>query len=182
MSQNLYRDPIITRIIELLNAEGPAELKGKYHHGDIIIAPNNQMPFCSVAIDNQAVNSADSMEDNNVVPLVLTVVQSATRDIENWDVSAASVKLYRMIAGRVTDRESPDLYNLLPDSMMGVLRKYAHADKKLFIAINDAPMTADFGIGMERRGAGMYSVEGTLRITCTLFTETPHRPNEPNYP
>ena len=172
MAQNQYRDPVIKKIIEVLEKEGPQKLKGKYCHGDVLLAPNNQMPFCSVAIDNEAINSGDSMEDINVIPLVLTVVTSATKEIKTHDIMTGTNTLYEIIVARNED------YSLREDCLAYVLRKHAQLDEKFFIAINDAPMTADFGIGFERRGAGMYSVEGTLRITVTLYTPTPRGPND----
>lgn len=173
MAKKVYRDPIISKVMEKLNAEGPAELKGRYYQGDIIMPAKSIMPFCSIAIDTQAINSSDSMEDLNAIPLVLTVVVETTKDIKSFDLAAGSTKLYELIAARNDD------YSLRADSISYVLRKYAQLDNKLFNSINDQPLTADFGIGVGRRGPGVFSIEGSVRTTVYAYTPTPRRSDEP---
>lgn len=174
MAQKVYRDPIIERVKELLEAEGPKELKGRYHNGDLIMPAKSLMPFCSIAIDNEAIASADSMEDLNAVPLVLTVVVETTKDIRSFDLASGSNKLYELMAARNAD------YSLREDSIAYVLRKYAKLDNRLFNNIGtDAPLTVDFGIGVGRRGPGIFSIEGSLRTTVSAYTPTPHRSDEP---
>lgn len=173
MAQKVYRDPIISKVIEKLNAEGPAELKNRYYQGDVIMPARSIMPFCSIAIDNEAINSGDSMEDVNVVPLVLTVVVATTKDIKSFDLASGTTKLYELFAARKED------YSLREDSIAYVMRKYAQLDNKLFVAIQDAPLTADFGIGVGRRGPGIFSVEGSMRATVYAYTPTPRRSDEP---
>ena len=174
MAQKVYRDPIIAKVIEKLNAEGPAELKNRYYFGDLIMPAKSIMPFCSVAIDTQAINSADSQEDLNAIPLVLTVVVATTKEIKSFDLATASNKLYELFAAR----QEAD-YSLRPDSIAYVLRKYAQLDGKLFNSINDQPMSIDFGIGVGRRGPGIFSAEGSLRTVVFAYTPTPRRSDEP---
>lgn len=169
----VYRDPILSKIIEKLNAEGPVDLKNRYYQGDIIMPAKSIMPFCSVAIDTQAINSADSIEDLNAIPIVLTVVVETTKDIKSFDLATGSTKLYELIAAR----NEAD-YSLRKDCIAYVLRKYAQLDNKLFNSINDAPLTADFGIGVGRRGPGIFSIEGSVRTTVVAYTKTPRRDNE----
>lgn len=169
----VYRDPAIAKIIEILDAEGPKDLKGKYHFGDIIMPARSILPFCSIAIDTEAVQSADSMEDINVLPMVATIVVATTKDIKSFDLTPGANKLYEMVAARKEED-----YSLREDSILYVLRKHAKADRKFFISINDTPMTADFGIGVGRRGPGIFSQEANVRFAVSLYTPTPRRADE----
>ncbi len=173
MAKKVYRDPVISKLIEKLEAEGPYELRNRYYQGDIIMPARSIMPFCSIAIDTENITSADSMDDLAVIPLVLTIVVATTKDIKSFDLPAGTTKLYELLAARNDD------YSLRADSIAYVIRKYAQLDNKLFLAINDTPMMADFGIGIGRRGPGIFSVEGSLRATVALYSPTPRRSDEP---
>lgn len=169
MSKGVYRDPVIAAVIDLLEAEGSPELKGRYYYGDILLAPRGQMPFCSIAIDNQAITSADSGNDVAVIPLVINVVVETTKDVHSWDVMAGTNKLYDLLCGRNAD------YSLKSTSIAGIIRKHAEVPGgQLFLGIENTPLSADFGIGVDRRGAGIFSIEGTLRVNAALYTPTPH--------
>lgn len=170
----VYRDPVIEKLKSYLDAEGPKELRGRYYNGDIIMPPRSLMPFASIAIDTETMNSADSLQDINVIPIVISVVVATTKDIKSFDLQAGSNKLYELVAAR----NEAD-YSLRSDSISYVLRKYAQLDAKLFNGINDQPLTADFGIGVGRRGPGIFSVEATIRTTVYGYTNTPRRSDEP---
>jgi len=168
MAQKVYRDPVISRVIKLLNLYGPAELKNRYYQGDIIMPARSIMPFCSIAIDTESIQSADSMEDLAVIPLIFTVVVATTTDIKSFDLASGTTKLYELFVARNAD------YSLRSDCIAYVIRKYAQLDNKMFIAINDMPLTADFGIGVGRRGPGVFSIEGNIKASVALYTPTPH--------
>ena len=96
-----YRDPIIDKLIEKLEAEGPDQLNGKYYNGDVLLVPKSELPICSIAKDTTQVGPASNMEDDHYMPMVLNVLYDYTSDLDqSSDLVAGVTGLYKMMEGR----------------------------------------------------------------------------------
>lgn len=171
-----YRDPIIDKIIEKLEAEGPSELVGKYYNGDVLLVPKSELPICSIAKDTTRISPADNMTDDNLMPLVLNVLYDYTSDLDqSSDIVAGVTGLYKMLEGRGQD-DGAGPYDLNANSIAYILRKYQTLDaaNNLWLQVGPSEETQiDYGLGIERRGPGIYSVEGVIRFSARVHTVRP---------
>ena len=159
----IYKDPIIKRLITVLNAEGPPALKNRYYYGDPIMVAKSVLPACFITKDETLITAETNMEDRNAVRLVLNVVYDLTRDFnKSLEQITGANSLYEMMEGR-----DATTYNLLPNTIAYVLRKYQTLDGsgKLWIDI-DTETSVDYGVRLEQRGPGIYTVEGV--ISCVV--------------
>lgn len=164
-----YRDPIIKAVVDLLEKNADSRLKGRYYYGDVLLVPKSQLPICSVSIDSEAITTVNSLEDESTVPIVINVLTDYNdQGGKDFDLQSGTNMLYEIIAGRNDD------FTFKENSMLGILRSkdgvQPVVNEKIYLGINDQAVTADFGIGVERRGAGIFSIEGVIRITATINT------------
>lgn len=164
-----YRDPIIEKLIEKLNAEGPSMLNGKYEHGDTLRAPVEDLPKATISKDLTRMMPASNMEDDQFMPMVINVIYNATRDYtQSSDLQAGLTTLYGICEGRNSD------YTLKEDTLAYVLRKYQKLDNNLFISIGqNEELSINYGMGIERRGPGIFSVEAVLRFNVRFIQMRP---------
>lgn len=159
----MYKDPIIAKIIDLLEAADLPGIKGIYN-GDVVVPAKDDLPLIYVAKDTTAIGQADNLEDEHLLPMVATVIYDMTTDIgQSYDMVAGASSLYEIVEGRNDD------YSLKPNTLAYVLRQNQVLDNKLWIAVG-TPVTVNYGIGVNRRGPGTYSVEAVVRFTVRLHT------------
>ncbi len=104
-----YKDPIIAKLIETFEPLGPSELVGKYYNGDVLLSPKSDMPLAYFAKDSTGVVSADNMEDQHLMPMVLNVIYDYTRDLnESYEIVAGASSLYEIMEGRNDDYSLKD--------------------------------------------------------------------------
>jgi len=157
-----YRDPIITKLIELFEAHGPEELKGKYYYGQLYALPQNQgvLPAVFISQVRDQGSSEGTGRDRSAKSYQITVSVEMKKE---WNRSVQAVEthmdLQRYLAGM------DENYDWLPDSFMYQLRANETLDgeKKLYIdlgSITDAQILP----GIEARGVGIYTYEGVIQF------------------
>lgn len=153
-------DPVISKIIEKLNAEGPAFLKNRYFYGDPLVVNASNLPACFVCKDSTAVRIADSAQDEHRMNLFINVVLDMKRDFNQSfeNINSAST-LYDLMEGRGSN------YAVRTDTIAYVLRKYQQLDTNLWINY-DQELTIDYGVGIEKRGPGVFTVEAVARFSA----------------
>lgn len=165
MSQNKthnYRDPIISKLIELFEAEGAPEMKGKWFYGNLYILPQNQnvLPagFISQVRDQGASHSSSEDKSTKTYQVNISVelkkeMGRSTRAVE------AHMDLQRYLAGM------DENFDWLPDSIMYILRSHETLDgaKKLYINL-DSITDVNIQPGVEARGVGIYTYEGMVQF------------------
>lgn len=157
----LYRDPIIAKLISVLSASGPSFLKNRYFSGDPLQVPKSQLPAVFITKDNTTIAPATNAEDASVMPLVANVVLDLTRD---WNQAFDRVNSSDMLYEAVEARNAN--YTLKSTSLAYLLRKNVQLDTNLWISA-DSELTIDYGVGIEKRGPGIFTVEAVLRFTVT---------------
>jgi hypothetical protein len=160
MSLSEYRDPILKAIIDMLEADGPRELVGHYIYGDTLAPAKSALPVVSVARDGTRVLSDGTMLDRHVTSIVMAVIVDYTTDLNtSFDLSRGTSQLYELIEKRDTTTQE-----LAHNTLAYALRKNQKLADDLFISINDDGLLIDYGLGIEKRGSNIFSVEGILRF------------------
>lgn len=169
MSLGEYRDPIITKLIEMLEANGPRELVGHYMYGDTLAPNKADLPVVAVARDGTNVLSDGTMQDRHVHSFVVSVIYDWTQDLDqSFDLVKGSTALYRLF------QEMNDDYSVKEGTLVYALRKNQKLDTNLFISVNDNGLTVDYGLGVEKRGDNIFSVEGVVRFNVESTQKKPN--------
>jgi hypothetical protein len=162
-----YRDPVIQKVIDLLEQHGPSKLKGRYINGDVLLPNKSELPLCYVAKDSTTISPATNMEDEHLIALVATVILDFTQDLDGaYDLVAGTPEIYEFCEGRSDD------YQLLEETLLYQLRKSQQLDEKLWIGVG-TPVEVSYGIGVDRRGPGSFSVEAVVRFNVRLHVPLP---------
>ena len=168
-----YKDPVIQKLIDALDEFGPAELKGKYHHGDVIVPAKSDLPMVTIARDRTRITQASDLEDDNIMPLVINVLYDYTQDLTNdFDVQAGLTSLWELM-----EKRNATNYALEEQTIAHVLRSQQQLDTKLWLAVGpNQVLDIDYGLGVERRGPGIFSVESVVRISARVHSPRPGVP------
>lgn len=169
MSLSEYRDPILKAVIDMLESEGPAKLVNHYIYGDTLAPAKSALPVVSVARDGTRILSDGTMQDRHVTSIVMAVIVDYTTDLNtSFDLSRGTSELYELIEARDTNRD------LKANTLAYALRKNQKLGDNLFISVNDDGLLIDYGLGIEKRGSNIFSVEGILRFNVE---STQRKPN-----
>lgn len=165
-----YRDPILQKLIDTLEAEGPSELIGHYKQGDVIAVSKEELPVVTVTKDSTRMGAASNQEDDQLLPIVINVIYDFMRDLtQSSDLEVGMTTLYGYCEGR-----SEEDYNLLPSSIAYVLRSHPKLDNNLYISVGpNEELSINYGMGVERRGKGIFSVEAVLRFNMRFQQNRP---------
>lgn len=168
-----YRDPIIEAIIDHLDKNASKDIK-TYYHGDVLLLKKSELPAISVAIDGTRVTTDSTGDDKSTVPIVISVITAINdNQARDFDVMAGTTALYEIVTGRNKD------FTYRKDSLVKLLRQkvdLAHTTDEngsqisVFLGIEDQPLEVEFGIGVERRGEGIFSTEAAIRTTAFIYT------------
>lgn len=169
MALEEYRDPILRKLIGMLEAEGPAALRGRYIYGDTLAPAKENLPCVSVAKQTTVVRSDGTMQDVHVMPIVMAVIYDWTTDLDqSFDLVRGTTGLYKLVEERNAD------YSVKAGSLVYALRANQKLDNNLFISINDEGLQCDYGLGWEKRGDNIFSTEGILRFNLELTQPKPN--------
>lgn len=169
MSLSEYRDPILKALIDMLEAEGPSELVNHYIYGDTLAPAKSALPVVSVARDGTRILSDGTMQDRHVTAIVMAVIVDYTVDLNtSFDLSRGTSQLYELIEARDEERR------LKPKTLAYALRDNQKLGNNLFISVNDDGLLIDYGLGVEKRGSNIFSVEGILRFNVESTQKKPN--------
>lgn len=162
-----YRDPFITKLIGIFNAEGPASLKNRYYYGDPMVVAKSQLPAVFISKDKTTIAPETNEEDVSTIPMIINVVMDLTRDFGQAFNSINSMnQVYEAIEARNVD------YTLRSDSLAYLLRKHMELDSQVWIDLSSG-LELDYGVGMGKRGEGIFTVEGVMKFTVTHIQMRP---------
>ncbi len=165
-----YKDPILNRIKEILDRDGPKELKGKYGIGDPGVVNKSQLPMCFISYEAQSLIDSTSAEWQSTLPIIVNVVYDMSRDFGQGLNATSHSSLIELVCGRNDD------FTIRDDSILGALRKNqdmtAEGDTyQLFI---DVGTPTDIDFDYQNRNKGLVTAEAVVRfrvITSQLRTE-----------
>lgn len=169
MALEEYRDPILKELIEMLEEYGPEELKGHYHYGDVLAPNKSELPVVSVAKQGTVVKSDGTMLDTHTTSIVMAIIYDWTQDLDqSFDLVRGSNGLYELCEGREEDDTSPNYLYVRDDTLVYAIQNHQKLADNLFISIGDEGLLVDYGLGWEKRGTNIFSVEGILRFNIQL--------------
>lgn len=169
LSNAEYRDSIVKKLIDMLEADGPSELVNKYIYGDVLAPPKSELPIVSIAKDGLQIVSDGTMQDRHVLSIVMAVIVDWTADLNtSFDLTRGTNKLYELFEGRDSE------YRIKANTLSYALRKNQKLDNNLFISVNDNGLNVDYGLGIEKRGSNIFSVEGIARFNLELTQKKPN--------
>lgn len=154
-----YKDPISELLISNFRSEGLASIK-EYYNGDVYTVPREDLPVLYVVKDATRIAPADNRNDETRTAYVIGVIYNYTEDIDTSSELVAGVNsLYEIVEGR--DENTLDLKT---NSLAYILRKHLTLADDTWVDIGaGAALEIDYGIGIEKRGRGIYSLEAMIR-------------------
>lgn len=175
MALEEYRDPILEKLITMLEENGPEELVGHYIYGDTLAPKKDDLPIVSVAREETRVTSDGTMQDVHTTAIVLAVIVDWTEGLDqSFDLTRGTQQLYELLEKRETDPTSENYYAVLEGTLVHALRANQKLDNNLYISIRDEGLLVDYGLGWEKRGDNIFSAEGILRFNIELTQKKPN--------
>jgi hypothetical protein len=169
MALEEYYDPILEALIVMLEAEGPTELQGHYVYGDVLAPNRSELPVVSIAKQGTVIQSDGTMQDVHVSSIVMAIIYDWTQDLDqSFDLVRGTTGLYKLIEER-----NPD-FSIKANTLSYALRDNQKLADNLFISIRDEGLRIDYGLGWEKRGSNIFSVEGILRFNIELTQPKPN--------
>lgn len=163
-----YRDPLLQKLIDMLEDEGPPSLRGHYRQGDVLAPPRRELPIVSVARQGTVVDSDSTMTDTHTTSIVMAIIVDWTEDLDkSFDLVRGTTTLYELMEERDAN------YYVKPGTLSYAIRNNDKLDDNLFISIRDEGLRLDYGLGWEKRGTNIFSVEGILRFNLELTQPKP---------
>lgn len=160
MSGLMYKDPIIRKLIDILNTDGHVNLKNRYYEGDPVLIPRNNLPAVFITKVDTDIAEHTNLEDESTMVFNLNLVVDMTQDLNKTQKSVTGeALLYQYMEGR-----DDTTYDLKTNSMVYVLRKNQQADTDLFISVG-TPVRVRYGVNVEKRGKGVVTAEANLIVT-----------------
>ncbi|MET3349040.1 UNVERIFIED_ORG: hypothetical protein ABID57_000709 [Arthrobacter sp. UYEF1] len=154
-----YKDPIITRLITLFNAEGPTTLRNRYYYGDPLQVNEAALPAVFISKDMTQVSGASLAETQRAQRYVINVVYDLKRDFgKAFNDIAAANSIYDLIEGCNVD------YTLKSTSLAAILLKHQQLGTELWINLN-TDLELDYGTTINKRGEGIFTAEGVLKLS-----------------
>lgn len=162
-----YQDPIIKKVIEDFEPNGPSRLEGKWINGDVLLPAKSELPLAYITKENTDAFPASNMEDEHLMPLVATIVWDLTEDFDGiYNMVKSTNDLYELMEARNDD------YTLKTDSLLYRATLNQQLDNKLWIGVG-TPVRITYGLGIGRRGPGIFSLESSIRFSVRLHTPRP---------
>ncbi len=160
-----YRDPIITKYIDLIKGIVGDSLFKKYYYGDPIRVPVSNLPALIIAKDetraSNILEGGSNVEDAHLIALTITVITDMRSDIQDDKAIAPGIAtLYDIIEGR----ESATL-KLKTKSLLNILRNNIDVDTALGLRTDLGSITrVDYGLTVGKREAESWAVEAQIEF------------------
>lgn len=161
----IYKDPIITKYIDLIKGVvGEAFFKA-YYYGDPIRVPVSNLPAIIISKDetraSNALEGGSNVDDTHLMALTLTVITDIRNDIQDDKAIAPGIAtLYDIMEGR----ESGTL-KLKTKSLLHILRNNVDVDTALGLRTDLGTITrVDYGLTVGKREQEAWAVEAQLEF------------------
>lgn len=159
----IYKDPILVRIREVLEKDGPRELVGRYSFGDpgAVNKSDVEQPRCFISYDTQSVQDSATGMIQTVSNIIVNVVYDMTRDHGQGMDNYSHMSVVELVTGRTDD------FALRTDSIVGALRKNQDMSddddmRQLYIDVG-TPTEVEFDA--LPRNHGLVTAEGIVHFT-----------------
>lgn len=162
-----YSDPILLKIIEVLERDGPEELIGRYGTSDPGVINKGELskPMVFVTFEHQDVEDYAAGELQSTMPVLINVVCDMTRDFGQGLNASAHMKATGLAIGR-----DPVTFAISDNSIVGALRKNQQLAPNLSIDIGAVTKVEPDAVN---RSKGLVTSEMLIRTTITHEQLTP---------
>lgn len=154
-----YIDPILKKVKDILDKDGPAVLRGRYGYGDPVVVNKSELSkpiaFISYDTDYEVHDSAGGEVETNAI-VAICVVVDMTRDFNQGMDVRSHLELVDLVAGRNVD------LTLKKTSIMGALRANEDPGERLWI---DAGTQTTIEFDAVPRDKGLVTAEAIVRFT-----------------
>lgn len=160
-----YIDPIVKKVIDLLEANGPEELKGKYYYRPVFYEPGKDI-LPVVMVSNAVLRSSEYAAggiSKHIKGIEVTILADWTEEPVNWNTAGYGV-LDKLIEPR------DDNYQLT-GGLLKVIEDNKALDQEggLTIAVDPNPeIVVNREPVANRRGEGIWSIEGSIIFAVQL--------------
>lgn len=155
-----YIDPILKKYADLVTAKNK-EIKKVYYGDPIVLPPKSELPALIVSKVQTLVSDLTNAEDEQRMGIRFTVVTSVMQEFGDEHKTRHGLStLYDIMEGR-----EESTYELKDTSVLGILRKNASVDVGKNLRTDLGGITrADYGMTVDKRGQGAWSLEGEIVI------------------
>lgn len=163
ISPTAYKDPIITKYIELIKSK--TSVFRRFYYGDPIRVPVSSMPALIVSKVATDMTEFTNAEDEHNMQLTFTVITDIRKDISDETTIAPGISsLYAIIEGR-----DPTTLNLLPESLANILRHNVdlYQNAKLYTDVGSKTRIS-YNMTIGKRQEDMFGIEGSISIIAKL--------------
>ena len=164
-SDDPYICPIIKRLIAVLEADGPADLKGKYQYRPVFYGQGNDpLPVCMISTPVlRSLEFASGGLNKHIKAVELVVIADWTQEPVKWRTNSFS-QLDQLIDPRDNNYK-------LTGGLLKVIQDNKGLDtaKGLTIAVDPNPeIIVNRELVINRRGQGIWSIEGSITFAVQL--------------
>lgn len=164
ISPTQYKDPVITKYIDLIKSKAPDLFKA-FYYGDPIRVPISAMPALIISRIATDLTEFTNAEDEHNMQLMFTVITDIRKDIsDDTKIAPGISSLYYILEGR--DQVT---LQLNPYSLANILRHNVdlYQDVKLYTDVGSKTrITYNMTIG--KRQEDMFGIEGSITIVAKL--------------
>lgn len=163
----LYQDPILQKYLDLIKGVVGEGTFKRYYQGDPIRIPDSNLPALIISKDEtrvgQLLEGGTNVEDGHEIALVITVVTSVRKDInDDKTITPGVVTLYDIIEGR----EAATL-KLKTTSLLHILRNNVLVDSTNGLRTDLSTITrVDYGLTVGKRDEDAWAVEAQIELVA----------------
>ena len=161
----LYKDPILTKYIDLIKAAVGEGTFKEFYYGDPIKVPVSSLPALIIAKDetraSNLLEGGTNVDDAHQMAITIAVITDIRKDIQDDKAIAPGIStLYDIMEGR----ESATL-KLKTKSLLHILRNNVDVDTTLGLRTDLGSMTrVDYGLTVDKRGDEAWATEASIEF------------------
>lgn len=155
---DLYQDPVITKIFDLIKANTNAFKE--FYYGDPVRVPASNLPAVILSREQTRIGNLTNAEDEHGMAMVMTIITDVRSDLSDYSNIVAGVNtLYDLVEGRDSS------YALKPQSMLYILRHNAELDISKNLRIDLKTVTAaEYGMTLGKRTEDGWAMEAQIKF------------------
>jgi len=155
---DLYKDPVITKIFELIKAN--TDVFKEFYYGDPIRVPASNLPAIIISREQTRVGNLTNMQDEHGMAMVMTIITDIRNDVSDYTNIVAGVNtLYDLVEGRNED------FTLKTQSLLNILRHNAELDITHNLRIDLKSVTgAEYGMTLGKRTEEGWAMEAQIKF------------------
>ena len=160
-----YRDPIISKIMEIVSAAMPNTFAVMYQ-GDPIRLLSSDLPALIISKTMTRVGKHNNADDEHEISMTMTIVTDIREELGGPEELVPGVaQLYELIESRNTND-----YSLQSNCILHILRSNIELDTAKNLRIDLASITRnDYRLTLNKRAQDSYALEGEIQFIVNFI-------------